>query len=533
MHAAARGAACAPSSPSILVIMKSHFIPAAIAAITLCACGGSDSGMSPPAPATPQRGQLIQTPVQSVGVYPQAGMLTQLAGSPLGQLLLKTAYSPLCIINVYHLEYDTVDPMGNLTPASGALMVPSGGTNCDGARPILEYAHGTKTDRTYNIADLGASDNDEGLLMAAVFASQGYIVVAPNYVGYDISTLGYHPYLNANQQADDMIDALTAARSALPTADAPGTTDGGKLFVTGYSQGGFVAMAAHRAMQSAGMAVTAAAPLSGPYALSAFGDAVLEGEVDMSAPINISLLLPGYQHAYGNLYSSAADVFAPAYAAGIGSLLPSTTAISVLETEGEIPASQLFSSTPPAPSYAAFTPATEPANLAPVFAAGFGPQYLILDSYRGSYLADALANPDGGFPALTGGLPPANPGNTLRQALKLNDLRNWAPAAPVLLCAGDANPTVFYLNTRLMQNYWAVNAPPGPVAVLDIDSAAIANDPYASFKKGFQAAKDAVILAAVAGGATDGGASAVLNAYHAGLVPPFCLGAAKQFFDAQ
>jgi len=42
-----------------------------------------------------------------------------------------------------------------------------------------------------------------------------------------------------------------------------------------------------------------------------------------------------------------------------------------------------------------------------------------------------------------------------------------------------------------------------------------------------------VILAAVAGGATDGGASAVLNAYHAGLVPPFCLGAAKQFFDAQ
>jgi len=118
-----------------------------------------------------------------------------------------------------------------------------------------------------------------------------------------------------------------------------------------------------------------------------------------------------------------------------------------------------------------------------VFAAGFGPQYLILDSYRGSYLADALANPDGGFPALTGGLPPANPGNTLRQALKLNDLRNWAPAAPVLLCAGDADPTVFYLNTRLMQNYWAVNAPPGPVAVLDIDSAAIANDPYASFRR--------------------------------------------------
>ena len=27
-----------------------------------------------------------------------------------------------------------------------------------------------------------------------MFAAQGYIVVAPNYAGYDISTLGYHPY---------------------------------------------------------------------------------------------------------------------------------------------------------------------------------------------------------------------------------------------------------------------------------------------------------------------------------------------------
>ena len=61
-----------------------------------------------------------------------------------------------------------------------------------------------------------ANGNDEGLLLAAVFAASGYIVVAPNYVGYDISTLGYHPYLDAVQQSDDMIDALKAARSALP-----------------------------------------------------------------------------------------------------------------------------------------------------------------------------------------------------------------------------------------------------------------------------------------------------------------------------
>ena len=107
----------------------------------------------------------------------------------------------------------------------------------------------------------------EGVLLAAVFASRGYIVVAPNYAGYDTSDLPYHPYLNADQQSKEMIDVVVAARSALPVATATSVTDSSKLFVTGYSQGGFVAMAAHKAMQAAGMTVTASAPMSGPYAL--------------------------------------------------------------------------------------------------------------------------------------------------------------------------------------------------------------------------------------------------------------------------
>ena len=34
-----------------------------------------------------------------------------------------------------------------------------------------------------------------------------------NYAGYDISTLGYHPFLNAAQQSGEMLDILTAART--------------------------------------------------------------------------------------------------------------------------------------------------------------------------------------------------------------------------------------------------------------------------------------------------------------------------------
>jgi hypothetical protein len=483
-------------------------------------------------PAGPQRGSLIQSPIQEVAAYSTSDLLAMLAGSSLGKTLLSLAYSPLCTITVYHIEYETVDPAQNLTPASGALMVPSGPSRCEGGRPIVMYAHGTQTDSAFNIAEVTASGNDEGLLLAAVFAAAGYIVVAPNYVGYDISTLSYHPYLDAIQQSDDMIDALKAARGALPASAAPNTTDGGKLFLTGYSQGGYVAMATHRAMQAAGMAVTAAAPLSGPYTLSAFADAIFEGEVNLSATENFALLVTSYQHAYGNVYTTPTDVFNAAYAADISTLLPSTTPMSQLEAEGKIPASQLFSNTPPAASYAGITPAATPASLAPAFQLGFGPSYLITNAYRLSYLQDAQSAPDGGFPAITGGLPPSTPKNTLRQDLKTNDLRTWAPTAPVLLCGGSSDPSVFYLNAQLMQHYWAASAPGAPVTVLDVDSPVAANDPYASLKNGFVIAKDLVIVAAVAGGATDGGALAVLEAYHAGLVPPFCFSAAKSFFDA-
>jgi hypothetical protein len=115
--------------------------------------------------------------------------------------------------------------------------------------------------------------------------------------------------------------------------------------------------------------------------------------------------------------------------------------------------------------------------------------------------------------------------------LKTNDLRNWSPTSPVLLCAGNSDPTVFYLNTRLMQAYWTTNAPGAAVTLLDIDSAATANDPYDGLKHDFVIAKDLIIAEAIAGGATDGGALAVLEHYHAELVPPFCFSAAKDFFD--
>jgi hypothetical protein len=450
------------------------------------------------------------------------------------QQLLAISGTPLCDIAVHHIRYATVGGADEATTASGALMVPLGSDpHCRGARPFLLYAHGTTTDRAFNMTNLQGDPNGEALIMAALFASQGYIVVAPNYAGYDSSALPYHPYLIADQQSKDMIDALTAARSALPTAAAPATSDSGRLFITGYSQGGYVAMATHRAIQVAGMTVTASAPMSGPYSMAAFVDAVFSGRVNSGATVSATLLITAYQKAYGNIYSGTADVFDVQYADGIESLLPTTTPRSVLYAQGKLPKDAMFSTVPPDPAFADITPATTPAILAPIFALGFGMDHLVANSFRLSYLQDTQANPDGGWPTTTTGIAAATPGVRLRQALKRNDLRNWTPTAPTLLCGGNEDPTVFWFNTQLMQGYWAARAPsPSPVIVLDLDSTASGSDPYADLKSQFAQAKLLAAATAVAQGATDGGASAVSDAYHAGLVPPFCLAAVKSFFAA-
>jgi hypothetical protein len=484
--------------------------------------GGSSGGSG----ASPAEGTLLDSPAQLLSTVTAPSLLVELNVAA-NQQLLSLSGAPVCDVLIYKIEYETVGAANEATTASAALMVPSGlGSDCTGKRPIVLYAHGTTTDRTFTMTDLS---NAEALTLAAIFASQGYIVVAPNYAGYDTSTLTYHPYLVAAQQSRDMIDALTAARTALPLASLTLTRDNGQLFITGYSQGGYVAMATQRAMEAAGMTVTAAAPMSGPYALAAFADAVFYGDVNGDATISTTLLIDAYQHAYGNIYTTPAEIFEPQYASGIATLLPSTMTRGQIYTAGLLPEYALFSTTPPAAQYADITPPTTPASLAAVFALGFGSGNLIQNSYRLSYLEDAQANPDGGFPTFTTGLPAATPGLPWRQALLANDLRNWVPTAPVQLCGGDLDPLVFWLNTQLIQNYWTKNAPASAaISIIDLESS---GDPYASLKQGFELAKDAIAVAAVAQGATDGGAAAVAAAYHATLVAPFCVAATRSFFS--
>lgn len=496
-------------------------------ALLVAACGGGDSTVT----TTPARGTLMQDPPIRTVAMSASYLQNSLNASPTGQGLLAVAGAPKCGVDVQYIQYGTVGGKDESTHASGALMTPTGSdAACTGARPIVLYAHGTSTAKNYNLAALTDSTNpaySEAILIAAMYAAQGFIVVAPNYAGYDSSSLSYHPYVNQDQNAKEMMDALAAARKALPGLVQP-VTDSGKLFITGYSEGGYVAMATHKAMQAAGQTVTASAPMSGPYALSAYMDAVFYGNVPLGSTLFGPLTITSYQNAYGNVYSQLSDVYEAKYADGLDSLLPNLTPYTTLFTQGKLPSTQLFSSTSPAAGFEGITPPTTPAAQAPLFALGFGTSNLINNSTRLSYLMDAMTYPDGAVPNVINLAPATGSQNALRQNVIKNDLRGWNPARPVLLCGGSGDPTVFYsANTQVMQGIWAANP---YVSVLNVD-VETPSGTFASAQAGFNLAKTQTATAAVTAGATDGGASAVVQAYHGSLVPPFCNAAARGFFQ--
>lgn len=467
-------------------------LSATAAAALLVACGGGDSaseGSNFDLSGAP--GSLLANPTALTSLTPQAFQ----AAAP--ATLFQVAGVPRCTVTFNYFQYGTVGGAGEKTTASSGLMVPSGSDPaCTGPRPVLLYAHGTSVDKNKNMA---SPQDSEAALVAALYAAQGYIVVAPNFAGYEASTLPYHPYLNLEQQAKDVIDALSAARKGFA---AVGASASSKLFVSGYSAGGFVSMAAQRALQLAGTPVTAGAHLSGSYALGPFGDAIYAGNVNLGATLFAPLFQTSMQRAYGNIYASPDAVYEASFVTGIETLLPSTTPLNTLLSTGKLPATFLFADEPTLPKPVGFE----------IF---FGSPNLIKTSYRQAVLADAMANP-------------TTPRHPLRVAAFRNDLlqQNWTPAQPMLLCGGNADPTVFYsVNTQGAQAYFAGKGVPAQaVTVLDVDSAPTGlTDPFAAAKVGFSQLKTATF--------TSGGASAVAQAYHGSLVPPFCNAAARGYFS--
>lgn len=423
-----------------------------------------------------------------------------------GGVLMGIAGEPQCSITVYTMRYQTVGGHGEPTDTGGVIMLPGGSeAACSGPRPVLLYAHGTVLDKNFSMARL----NGEARLIAAMFVAQGYIVVAPDYAGYGASSLPYHPYLNADQQAADMADALRAARASFGRL---GVRASARLYLTGYSQGGFVALATQRAMQEQygdEFKVTAAAGLSGPYALLQMADDIFAGRPNTGITAYLPLLTTAGQKSGAVLYTSPAEVYEARYADGIETVLPATERTDELIKAGKLPSGALFAGDSQPQGAGAGT--------------YFGDRNLVRTSYRNAYLQDMEAHPcgaDRSHPL------DCQTGNRLRQWLQRNDLRSYQPRSPLLLCGGQRDPVVPFANASEAYDYFAAHQAAPQLVELETQ---LPQDPYLSIKQAFGQALQRTQADAVEHGHDP--QKAVLDNYHGRLVAQYCLMAARQFFQ--
>ena len=225
-------------------------------ACTMAACGGggddkaADENDAPVGqPTLPEQPTQPQQPTQpeqpDTGVFKGATSLGTVTTSELREAIAEkdsrvTGLQPLYAVTSYRIEYSTIGAQGQPVLASGLVSVPVKAAG--GKSPVLSYQHGT----IFRDAE-APSNNAVASEVAVVMASLGFIVVAPDYVGYGASKGTPHPYLQATPTAAAVVDFLTAAQT---WRQAQGVADNGQLFLTGYSEGGYVTMAAHRALQA-------------------------------------------------------------------------------------------------------------------------------------------------------------------------------------------------------------------------------------------------------------------------------------------
>jgi len=211
-------------------------------------------------------------------------------------------------VTVYSLTYYTRNAFGDLVPATGALFVPEHSGNM----PLLSIQHGTESKRS-QVASENPLYAGEGIV-GLVTGSLGYITCIPDYLGLGGSA-GLHPYLHAATLSANVIDFLVAASKSLEEKSVNTT---GELYLTGYSEGGYVTMATHKALQedlSSPFTVTASVPMAGPYDLKGTIDTILS-HPEYPNPAFIAYFLLAYNQVYqwnrlGDIFMSPYETMVP------------------------------------------------------------------------------------------------------------------------------------------------------------------------------------------------------------------------------
>lgn len=271
-----------------------------ITVITLASCEENN-------PTAPEPGDeyLVDATVVYSATSAQVQLLVQLSGVDVD------INEFVNDIDIYKVTYNT-SYKDNAIVASGLIALPKTTSQV----PMISFQHGTIT-KDSDAPSNFSTDNLESLVYGAL-ASSGFITVVPDYLGFGASVSVLHPYFVEDLTASAVTDLLMAAREL---AEDKNITFNRKLFLAGYSEGGYATMAAHKSIEQNDpeeFDLIASFPGAGAYDLLEMQQHILSSDT-YDDPYYLAYLARAYQLTY-DFNNLLTDFFQEPYASRIPGL---------------------------------------------------------------------------------------------------------------------------------------------------------------------------------------------------------------------
>jgi len=310
-------------------------------------------------------------------------------------------------------------PRAGTAQLSGRVFFPPAWRAGDWARiPIVIYSHGTTLNKD-SVAS--AFRGHEWMFGAAAAAYYGFAVAMPDQPGMGSDGAAYHPFCHARSLAYAVVDAIPAIQALFgqdPYLVEHHYAWDGRVFLLGYSEGGYATLAAAREMEThrddfggeAGFILAGSACMAGPFGLSGTTRrSVLDPSWAFPHPFFIPYVIQAYHAVYGARLDPL-EALAPAL------LAPGEDGDILAWTRGGME------------GLAADQRIAARLGVAP-----------------GQVVARAMLNPDWVRRELE---PPGFPDSTVGRILVENDLTGgWLPTRPILFCQAPDDRDVPMQNT--------------------------------------------------------------------------------------